>query len=105
MADVTELLELLHDSRRLAVVSMLAVGATGAEAFTLIREKTGLTAGNLSSHVRTMENAGMVSITKQFQGRRPLTTVKLTEQGRLVHDQFIREMEAIIRLYRDPSND
>lgn len=79
---------------------MLGSSPTGAAAFTEIRERTGLTAGNLSSHLRTMENAGLVSITKEFQGRRPLTTVELTEAGRRALEEFIREMEEIIHQFR-----
>ncbi|WP_181015537.1 transcriptional regulator [Alkalispirochaeta sphaeroplastigenens] len=93
--------DLLHDRSRLAIVSLLATSSSDELPFTFIQEKTGLTAGNLSSHLRTLENAGLVSLTKQFQGRRPLTTIVLTSTGRTTFDAFIREMESLIRGYRE----
>lgn len=92
---------LLHDRSRLAIVSLLASSAAGELPFTFIRERTELTAGNLSSHLRTLENAGLVQTIKQFQGRRPLTTIVLTPAGRTALDAAISEMEAIVREYRD----
>ncbi|MFW6363820.1 MAG: transcriptional regulator [Spirochaeta sp.] len=91
---------LLHDRSRLSIVSLLAGSATGELPFTFIREKTGLTAGNLSSHLRTLENAGLVETVIEFHGRRPLTTIVLAPAGRQALDAAISEMEAIVREYR-----
>ncbi|AFG36506.1 winged helix-turn-helix domain-containing protein [Spirochaeta africana] len=92
---------LLQDHSRLSIVSLLASSSVGELPFTSIREKTGLTAGNLSSHLRTLENAGLVHTTKQFQGRRPLTTIELTPAGRTALDQAISAMEEFVRAHRN----
>lgn len=92
--------ELLHDRNRLSIVSLLAAGQAASLSFKEIQEKAELTAGNLSSHLRTLETGGLVAVTKQFQGRRPLTTVELTDAGRVTLEEFLGEMEEIIRQYR-----
>lgn len=92
--------ELLQDRNRLSIVSLLASSAVEQLSFKEIQEKTELTAGNLSSHLRTLENAGLVAVSKQFQGRRPLTTVELTKAGRTALEDYLHEMEEIIRRYR-----
>lgn len=92
--------DLLHDRNRLSIVSLLASSPMDELPFTHICEKTGMTAGNLSSHLRSLEHGGLVETIKQFKGRRPLTTVTLTASGRQALDAAIEEMEEIIRNYR-----
>lgn len=93
-------IDLLRERNRLAVVSLLAGSITGSLPFTDIQEKTGLTAGNLSSHLRMLETHGLVRIEKSFSGRKPCTTVFLKERGREALEDFVTEMEQFIATYR-----
>ncbi len=79
---------LLHEPARLAIASLLYT-LEAADFLFLLRE-TGLSKGNLSSHLSRLEAAGYVSIEKSFRGKVPVTTCRLTEQGR-----------AAFRAYRD----
>jgi len=77
---LSELDRLLHEPARLQIIAHLVV-LEGADFLFLLRQ-TGLTKGNLSSHVRKLEEAGYVEVEKKFVDRHPVTTYKLTDRGR-----------------------
>ncbi len=71
---------LVHEPGRLAILTVLSSAASAD--FTFIERVTGLTKGNLSSHLSKLEDAGLVAIEKRFVRRRPNTSVSLTPLGR-----------------------
>ena len=71
---------IVHEPGRLAVLSLLFVLRTAD--FLFVMRQTGLTRGNLSSHMSKLETAGYVAVEKKFVGRVPRTLYHLTEQGR-----------------------
>ncbi len=77
---------LIHAPARLRLVTQLYVVA-GADA-TFLVNATGLTWGNLATHLRKLEEAGYVEIEKGYKGRKPLTTVSLTRKGRAAFDRY-----------------
>lgn len=85
----------IHEKGRLAIMSMLA--ATPELSFTELRSALEMTDGNLTTHIRTLQEAGYVSVTKSFQNRRPLTTCALTPGGRKAFNSYINLLEEIIR--------
>lgn len=85
----------IHEKGRLAIMSMLA--ATPELSFTELRSALEMTDGNLTTHIRTLQEAGYVSVTKSFQNRRPLTTCALTPGGRKAFNNYINLLEEIIR--------
>ena len=87
--------ETIHTRARLGIMVMLA--SEGVLDFTYLREVLGLTDGNLSSHLKTLENAGYVSIQKDFRGRKPHTQVTLTQNGREALVNYLEKLERIIQ--------
>ena len=85
----------IHEKGRLAIVSMLA--ASPELSFTELRDALGMTDGNLTTHIRTLQEAGYVSVTKSFQNNRPLTTCSLTAAGKKTFARYINLLEDIIR--------
>ena len=85
----------IHEKGRLALMSMLA--ASPELSFTEMRDALKMTDGNLTTHIRTLQEAGYVSITKSFQNRRPLTTCSLTAAGKKAFSAYINLLERIIR--------
>ena len=71
---------LVHAPARLAILT--ALSACRSADFTYLRRITGLTQGNLGSHLTKLEDGGLVAVTKSFVGRKPQTTVSLTDAGR-----------------------
>jgi DNA-binding MarR family transcriptional regulator len=87
---------LVHEPARLALLSALACCERAD--FLLLLSLTGLSKGNLSSHLAKLEQAGLVSIEKRFLGKMPNTQVSLTDAGRAA---IRRHWEALERLRRD----
>jgi DNA-binding MarR family transcriptional regulator len=76
-------------------MSMLA--ASPELSFTELRQALGMTDGNLTTHIRTLQQSGYLSVTKSFQNNRPLTTCALTAAGRKAFAGYINLLEQIIR--------
>ena len=84
----------IHERARLAIVTALAGG--DARSHTELRELLQLTDGNLSVHARKLEEAGYVQCLKEFAGRTPRTTYRLTAAGRRAFDRYLAHLEALI---------
>jgi DNA-binding transcriptional ArsR family regulator len=78
--DDLELDRLIHEPSRLAILTVLT-SAHEAD-FVFLQRTTGLTNGNLSSHLTKLEEAGLVTIAKTYVGKKPHTSVALTKDGR-----------------------
>src|SRR5205823_10256276 len=84
----------LHERGRLAIASVLA--AVDSLTFTELRDQLEMTDGNLSVHLQKLEDKGYIGIDKQFVGRRPQTTCRLTKVGRRALTQYLDRLEAIV---------
>ena len=85
----------IHEKGRLPIMSLLA--AAPELSFTELRDTLKMTDGNLSMHIRTLQEAGFVSVTKSYQNQRPLTTCALTPAGRRAFANYIDLLEQIVR--------
>jgi DNA-binding MarR family transcriptional regulator len=85
----------IHEKGRLGIMS--AVAASAELSFTELRDALEMTDGNLTSHMRTLQEAGYVSVAKSYQNNRPLTTCSLTAAGRKAFTQYIDLLEQIVR--------
>ncbi|MGD9816583.1 MAG: winged helix-turn-helix domain-containing protein [Hyphomonadaceae bacterium] len=94
--DIGKLDDVIHGRVRLGIMAYLA--DAGAADFTELKTLLDVTQGNLSVHLRKLEEAGYVSIDKSFLGRKPLTRARITEQGRAA---FAAYLEAIAKLVND----
>ena len=95
--DVPELDPVIHAQARLRVVSALSVmREADCIAFPRLQETLRMTAGNLSVHLRKLEDAGYVEVTKTHHGRTPTTLVRLTRRGRLAFDDYTAALQALL---------
>ena len=85
----------IHEKGRLGIMSMLA--ATPELSFTELRDTLAMTDGNLTSHMRTLQEAGYVYVAKSYQNNRPLTTVSLTAAGRKAFAEYVSLLEQIVQ--------
>jgi DNA-binding MarR family transcriptional regulator len=88
-----EIDRVIHEPARLLITAHLYVVESADYVF--LMRNTGLTWGNLSSHLSRLETAGYVEITKEFVERKPHTMVKLTDEGRTAFDAYRRQMKAL----------
>jgi DNA-binding MarR family transcriptional regulator len=85
----------IHEKGRLAIMSMLA--ASPELSFTDLRDTLGMTDGNLTTHLRTLQEAGYLSVAKSYQNHRPLTTCSLTVSGRKAFSEYVSLLEQIVQ--------
>jgi DNA-binding MarR family transcriptional regulator len=85
----------IHEKGRLAMMSALA--ATPELSFTELRDMLGMTDGNLTTHIRILQEEGFISVAKSYQNNRPLTTCSLTKAGRKAFAGYIDLLEKIVR--------
>ena len=85
----------IHEKGRMAIMSLLA--ASPELSFTEMRETLAMTDGNLTSHIRTLQEAGYVAVAKTYQNNRPLTTCSLTAAGRKAFSTYIDLLDQIVR--------
>ena len=90
----TNIDRLIHEPSRFILMAHLYV-VESADFLFLIRQ-TGMTWGNLSVHLSKLEVAGYVVIEKEFLGKKPHTTVRLTDEGRLAFDQYRNSMKQVL---------
>ncbi len=93
--DYRDIDDVIHGRLRLAVMAYLS--GAGTADFNELKEKIGGTDGNLSVHIRKLEEAGYIDVEKTFVGRKPLTRCRLTDPGRAAWIAYIARMEAIMR--------
>jgi DNA-binding transcriptional ArsR family regulator len=83
---LSEIDRLLHEPARLQIMAHLRVLESAD--FLFLERHTGLTRGNLSSHMRKLEEAGHVEVEKKFVDRTPVTVYRLTASGRTAFDAY-----------------
>ena len=85
---------LIHEPARLVLMANLAV--VDEADFVFLSRRTGLTAGNISSHMAKLEDAGYVKVAKGFVGKRPRTVYRITRQGRQAFDRYKVEVAGLL---------
>jgi DNA-binding MarR family transcriptional regulator len=85
---------LIHAPARLMVLTNLYV--VDSADYTFLMRRSGLTWGNLSAHLSKLEEAGYVAIAKEFRGKKPHSTVRLTDEGRAAFRQYKHNMQQVL---------
>lgn len=92
--DYHEIDDIIHSRIRTAVMAVL-IAVDEAE-FTFIRDKINATDGNLSVHLKKLEDNNYITVTKEFVNRKPVTRYKITKKGRKAFEDYIKKLEKII---------
>ena len=94
LKDLTSIDRLVHEPARFMVLALLYVVESAD--FTFLMNQTGLTWGNLSSHLSKLEEAGYVQVEKEFKGKKPHTMLPLTDEGRAAFREYRRSMKQVL---------
>jgi DNA-binding transcriptional ArsR family regulator len=94
--EILKLDAMIHAPIRLAILSVL-ISVENAN-FTFLKENTGTTDGNLSTHLSKLEEAGYIRIKKKFVGKKPQTLCFITEKGRNAFMEYLNQMEQIVKI-------
>ena len=90
--------ETIHQPARLRVMTMLvAQPEEGRLAYSFIQKTLGLTGGNLTTHLRKLEDAGYLAMTKEFLDSKPRTWVQATESGRRAFADYLANLEKALK--------
>ena len=93
-----ELNEIIHQPVRLRIMAALVtLDPTNEVDFTYLRELLDVTDGNLGAHLRKLEDAGYIAVTKTFVERKPRTYVAVTAEGRKVFQEHVSALQAILK--------
>jgi DNA-binding MarR family transcriptional regulator len=91
---IADLDRVVHSPARLMILAYLA--AVDSADFIFLMNQVGLTRGNLSSHLNTLEEAGYVDIQKEFVDKVPRTLIRLTDSGRQAIQTYREQMRTVI---------
>jgi DNA-binding MarR family transcriptional regulator len=86
--------QIIHSPARLAVLTYLYVVESAD--FVFLKNMTGLTWGNLSTHLSKLEEAEYVTIEKEFRGKKPNTMIRLTDKGRTTFREYKQKMQGVL---------
>jgi len=87
---IPEIDKVIHEPARLDIMAYLFV--VDSADFLFLQRQTGLTWGNLSSHISKLETAGYVEVKKEFLDKKPHTTLQLTNKGRTAFEKYRQSM-------------
>ena len=93
--DYQQIDDIIHARIRTAIMAVL-VSVEESE-FTNLKEKVHATDGNLSIHLKKLEDAGYLSVKKKFVKRKPVSKYKITNKGRKAFDNYIKKLESIVK--------
>lgn len=91
---IASLDKIMNEPARLSIAACLSVVRSAD--FVFLQNQTGMTGGNLSSHLRKLEEAGYLSITKSFENARPKTTLALTKSGRAAFEAYLATISELL---------
>lgn len=92
--DIEAIDEVIHGRIRLGVMAYLST--VGTADFNELKARLQATDGNLSVHLRKLEDAGYVEVEKSFVGRKPLTRVSLSDAGRAAFVKYLDAMQKLV---------
>jgi len=92
--ELPQLNTVIHSRVRLAIMSILI--SSKEVDFTFLKKSTDTTDGNLSTHLSKLEEVGFIYIKKTFRGKKPLTTVLLTDKGKEAFREYVLTLEQIL---------
>lgn len=92
--NIDSLDDVIHGRLRLGIMAFLSTA--GSADFTLLKNRLQASDGNLSVQLRKLEEAGYVTIDKAFVGKKPQTTVTLTDAGRSAYIGYLDAMRKLI---------
>ncbi|MFB3894732.1 MAG: transcriptional regulator [bacterium] len=94
LQSVVDIDRIIHEPARLLILAYLSV--VDKSDYLFLMRQTGLTQGNLSSHISKLEQAGYIKVEKEFQDKKPRTLLSLTQSGKQAFQQYRDKMQQIL---------
>ena len=94
--EISKLNKAFESRIRIGIMSILMVN--DRVEFSVLKDMLDLTDGNLASHITALEKLKFIEITKQFVGKKPNTSYKVTDEGKLAFNMHLDALEKIIKM-------
>ena len=94
LGPISKISKIIHEPARLLLLSQLYVIEEAD--FLFLEQQTGMTRGNLSTHLSKLERGGLVEIEKGYVGKIPRTVIRMTSGGRTEFKEYLRQMKGVI---------
>lgn len=91
---------IIHERARLRILVYLASSLSSTVGFTELKDSLGMTAGNLSTQISTLEEAGYIRVEKRFVGKKPHTSIVLTTEGKIALETYLADIEILMTAAR-----
>jgi len=85
----------IHERARLSILTSL-IAHRGDLPFTALKRLCALSDGNLSRHIQVLQEAGLVDVSKGFEGKRPQTVCRITPLGRKRYLEYVEVLERVV---------
>ncbi len=95
---IMQLDPIIHAPTRLAILSILLTVESAN--FTFLKESTGTSDGNLSTHLTKLEESGFITIEKSFKDKKPQTICAISEKGRTAFKAYLEQLEQILEMQK-----
>jgi|YelNatPaOPRAMG01_1025707.scaffolds.fasta_scaffold02771_18 DNA-binding MarR family transcriptional regulator len=92
--------KVIHERARLLIMTVVASRPDKKIGFNDLKDISQLTSGNLSIQLKKLEEEDYLKIVKGYKGNRPYTEIELTEKGKRALEEYLEEMEKILKIYR-----
>ncbi len=92
---ISDIKKVFENRVRLGIMAILMVNETCS--FNSLKETLDVTDGNLASHLKALEERGMIKVNKQFLGRKPNTSYSVTEKGIAEFREHLKALEKLIK--------
>ena len=94
--------KIFDSSLRIQILTILSM--RGHITFTELKKLLSVSDGNLSVHLKKLEDADFITVEKKFEGRKPQTTYKLTELGKKEFIEYLNNMEVVLKKLKETNN-
>jgi len=94
--------KIFDSSLRIQILTILSL--RGSITFTELKKLLSVSDGNLSVHLKKLEDANFIIVEKKFEGRKPQTTYKLTELGKKEFIEYLNKMEVVLKKLKETNN-
>ena len=94
LEQINDLERMIHEPARMLIIAYLSLVESAS--FLYLLQQTGLTKGNLSSHLTKLEDVGYIRIDKEFVDKKPQTICQLTDNGREAFHSYLQNVRQVV---------
>ncbi|MEO0294213.1 MAG: transcriptional regulator [candidate division WOR-3 bacterium] len=92
-----EVNKVIHSPIRLGIITILNSVKIEEVSFNYLKKRLNVTDGNLSTHLKKLEKVGYIKVKKTFYNKKPYTTYRITEKGKIAFREYLKNLKRVIK--------